>query len=187
MCVLDLAAKEAEVAQFLLAHPRAQEAGIGHPALSGCDEVAWSDIPGCPAAIPAVLRGLLDQEAAPDAVRVLTNALMDGVFSLGAAMPAALPFLLRLAADPQAPVRKSRLDILLVAAEFALPVDAGDERAVRLFGSDDEHPEREQCRAVFARHAELITALPDDLVGADDRANLLRAAGLVRRAAPEGA
>lgn len=185
MCVLDLAAKEAEVARYLLAHPRAEEAGIGHPALGGCDEVAWSDIPGCPAEIPAVLRGLLHQEAAPEAARVLTNVLMDSVFSLGAAMPAALPFLLRLAADLRAPVRERRLDILLVAAELALPVDAGDERAVRLFGGDDEHPERAQCRAVFAEHAELLATLPDELVGPDDRASLLRAAGMVPRSARE--
>jgi hypothetical protein len=180
MCVLDAAAKEAEVARFLREyHPLAAQADSGHPALRGCDEVAWSEIPGCPAAIPAVLRGLLDPVAAPEAKRVLTNVLMDNVFQMSAAMPAALPFLLRLVAEPRVPVRSELLDILLVAAEFSRPVDSGDEHAVLIFDCDGDHPEREQCRAVFAEHASLLTRLPAGLISAADRACLEQAAGLL--------
>ncbi|MFD7711087.1 hypothetical protein ACFV6E_13740 [Streptomyces sp. NPDC059785] len=125
-----------------------------------------------------MLRGLLDPAAAPEAERVLTNVLMDNVFQMSAAMPAALPFLFRLLAERQLPVRSELLDILLVAAEFSLPVDPGDERAVLLLGSDDDHPEREQCRAVFAEHASLLTKLPAGWIDAADRARLERAAGM---------
>ncbi|MER5228333.1 hypothetical protein ABT032_50170 [Streptomyces flaveus] len=180
MCVLDAAAKEAGVARFLREyHPQAAQADGGHPALRGCDEVAWSEIPGCPAAIPAVLRGLLDPGAAPEAQRVLTNVLMDNVFQMSAAMPTALPFLLRLVAEPRVPVRSELLDILLVAAELSRPVDSGDEHAVLIFGCDADHPEREQCRAVFAEHASLLTRLPTGLISAADRACLEQAAGLL--------
>ncbi|MEU0582751.1 hypothetical protein [Streptomyces sp. NPDC006132] len=61
-------------------------------------------------------------------------------------------------------------------------MDGSSERAVRAFGSDRDHPERAQCRAVFAEHAGLVhglldgRALPDGFLGPDDRASLLRAA-----------
>ena len=117
MCVVDAAAKEAAVARFLQEHPQAGQADSEHPALWGCAEVAWSEIPGCPAGIPSLFYGLLDQVAAPEAARVLTNVLMGGVFHLSAAMPAALPFLLRLAADPDVPVRSGLFDLVVVTAE----------------------------------------------------------------------
>ncbi|PLW74794.1 hypothetical protein C0036_00005 [Streptomyces sp. DJ] len=182
MCVMDAATREASVALFLREHPHLERPGRGHPALRGCAEVDWSRIPGCPAGTPALFRGLLDRNAAPEAKRLLTNVLMDGVFRMSPAMPAALPFLLRLAADPGVPVRSELLDVVLVAAELSQPVDADDERAVLLLGSEDERPERERCRAAFAGHASSLHALldaatRDGLLSADDRAALLSAAG----------
>lgn len=55
---MDVAAKEAAVAQFLRSYPQMGHAECDHPALVGCDDAAWSQIPGCPAGIPALLRGL---------------------------------------------------------------------------------------------------------------------------------
>ncbi|MEU0725589.1 hypothetical protein [Streptomyces sp. NPDC006140] len=182
MCRIDAAAKEAAVARFLEEFPRAPRAGRDHPALRGCEDIAWTQFPGCPAGIPALLRALLDPAAAPEAERVLGNVLMDGVFHMGPAMPAALPFLLRLAAGPKAPLRTGLVELLLVVAELSSPVDGSSERAVRAFGSDRDHPERAQCRAVFAEHAGLVhglldgRTLPDGFLGPDDRASLLRAA-----------
>lgn len=162
MCVIDAAAMEAEVSRFLHRYPQAGQAGSAHPALQGCSDAPWSEIPGCPAGIPALFHGLLDQVAAPEAARVLTNTLMGGVFHLSAAMPAALPFLLRLAADPDVPVRSELLDLLFVAADLSQPVDAGNERAVLLLGNDSDHPEREQCRVVLSDHASLLYMLLGD-------------------------
>lgn len=162
MCVVDAAAKEAAVGQFLADHAQVRLAADAHPALRGCAEIAWAEIPGCPADVPFLFHGLLDQAAAPEAARVLTNVLMGGVFQVSAAMPAALPFLLRLAADPDIGVRSALVDLLVVTAELSQPVDAESELAGRLFGNDSDHPEREQCRAVFSAHAPLLCALLDD-------------------------
>ncbi|CAL9293458.1 hypothetical protein [Streptomyces sp. SudanB52_2052] len=113
---------------------------------------------------------------------MLGNVLMDGVFRMGPAMPAALPFLLRLAAGPETSRRTGLVELLLVVAELSAPVDGGGERAVRVFGSDRDHPERAQCRAVFAQHADLVRGLlddrtlPDGFFGPDERVSLLRAA-----------
>ncbi|MEU4098320.1 hypothetical protein [Streptomyces sp. NPDC026673] len=161
MCVVDAAAKEAMVARFLRDHPRAGRDSAAHPALRGCAEVPWADFPGCPAGLPALFHALLDERAAAEAARVLTNVLLDGVFRMGAAMPAALPFVLRLAVDPDVPVRSALLDIVAVAAELARPVDPEDERAVLLLGPDADHPERARCRAVLASHPALLRTLPD--------------------------
>ncbi|WP_326578103.1 hypothetical protein OG539_09300 [Actinacidiphila glaucinigra] len=162
MCVIDTAAKEAVVGRFLRDHPDAGRDGATHPALRGCAEVPWADLPGCPAGLPALLHALLDERAAPEAVRVLTNVLLDGVFRMGAAMPAALPFVIRLAVCPDVPVRSGLADLVAVAAELAEPVDPGDERAVRLWGSDADHPERARCRAVLAAHAALVRPMMFD-------------------------
>ncbi|MCS0601042.1 hypothetical protein NX794_07335 [Streptomyces sp. LP11] len=177
MCVLDAAAKEAEVARFLRAYPRVTEAGGTHPVLRGCDEIAWSEIPGCPAGVPAVLRGLLDPDAAAEAQRVLDNVLMDGVFRLSAVMPVALPFLLRLAADPGLPVRADLLGGLLLAAELCTPYDA-DEPVPRFSGGAADHAERLRCGAVFAAHAPEVAGLADGFPDAADRACLREVAGL---------
>ncbi|MGW5615809.1 hypothetical protein [Streptomyces sp. NPDC003877] len=184
MCRIDAAAKEAAVARFLRKFPSAAEAGREHPALRGCDRIARQEFPGCPADVPALLRALLDAAAAAEAERVLCDVLMDGVFHMGPAMPAALPYLIRLTADPQVPVRSTLLELLLVVAELSRPVDGGGERAVRLFGGDRDHPERARCRAVFADHADVLRALledetlPGEPLRPDERESLLQAAAV---------
>ncbi|MEV4545973.1 hypothetical protein [Micromonospora echinaurantiaca] len=170
---MDAAAKQAAVARFLEEYAQVGRAGNEHPALRGCAEIAWSEIPDCPADLPYLFYGLLDQVAAPEAARVLTNVLMGGVFHLSAAVPAALPFLLRLAADPEISVRSDMLDVVVVTAELSQPVDADNERAVLLLGNDSDHPERELCRNAFSAHASLVRRLlHDDTVDAADKAVL---------------
>lgn len=97
---------------------------------------------------------------------MLCNVLMDGVFQMGSAMPAALPYLIRLTAAPEVSVRSRLLELLLVVvvvvAGFSHSVGREGEHAVQLFGNDRDHPERTQCRAVFADHADLLRALLDD-------------------------
>ncbi|MEV6058237.1 hypothetical protein [Streptomyces sp. NPDC052107] len=178
---MDAAAKEAAVARFLREYPQIEQADCDHPALLGCTDVAWSQIPGCPAGIPVLLRGLLDPIAGPKALRVLGNVLMNSVFHVSTAMPAALPFLIRLATLPDIAVRSGLVDLLVVAAELSQPVDADNERQVVLLGNDCDHPEREWCRAAFAAHASALRALledetrPDGLISADDHECLLKA------------
>ncbi|MFE1290291.1 hypothetical protein [Streptomyces sp. NPDC058751] len=190
MCVIDATAKEAAVAGFLRAYPRLERAERDHPALLGCADVPWSRIPGCPAGTPVLLRALLDRAAAPEALLVLDNVLMNSVFHVSAAMPAALPFLIRLAALPDITVRSGLVDLLVVAAELSRPVDPDDERQVLLLGDDRDHPERERCRAAFAAHASELRALladeslPDGLIGADDHECLLEAAAPRSRPLP---
>ncbi|WP_404950812.1 hypothetical protein HFP69_35320 [Streptomyces sp. ARC12] len=65
---------------------------------------------------------------------MLENVLMNSVFHMSAVMPAVLPFLIRLAAVPDIAVRSDLVELLVVAAELSLPVDADDERQVLLFG-----------------------------------------------------
>lgn len=181
MCVVDAAAKEAAVARFLREYPQTEQAGYGHPALVGCTDVAWSQIPGCPAEFPVLLRGLLVQVAGPEALRVLDNVLMNSVFHVSPAMSAALPFLIRLAALPDIAVRSGLVDLLVVAAELSRSVDAGNERQVLLLGNEFDHPEREWCRSAFAAHAPALHALLEDktlphgLISAADRECLLKA------------
>lgn len=178
MCVVDAADREAAVARFLLEYPRIERAAGDHPALLGCDDVDWSRIPGCPAAIPVLLRSLLDEAAGPGALRVLDTVLMNSVVHVSAAMPAALPFLIRLAAVPDLAVRPGLLDLLVIAAVLSSPLDDGE---TPIFGEDCDHPEREWCRAAFATHASALRALlddetvPDGLVSAEDRQSLLKA------------
>ncbi|MER6299269.1 hypothetical protein ABT247_06800 [Kitasatospora sp. NPDC001539] len=181
------AVKEAAVARFLREYPQMEHAACDHPALLGCADVDWSQIPGCPAGIPALLRGLLDEAAGPAALSVLGNVLMNSVLHVSAVMPAVLPFLIRLAAVPDTAVRSGLVDFLVVAAELSSPVDADDERQVLLFGNESDHPEREWCRAAFAAHASALRALledetlPDGLISMDDRECLLRAVEPQRR------
>ncbi|MCX5068390.1 hypothetical protein OOJ91_21350 [Micromonospora lupini] len=177
--MVDAAANKAAVGRFLEDHAHVRRADNEHPALRGCAEIVWSEIPGCPADVPSLFYGLLDQVAAPEAARLLTNVLMSGVFHLSAAMPAALPFLLRLTADPGIPVRSDLLDLVVVTAELSRPVDADNERAVLLLGNDSDHPEREQCRAVFSAHASVLrTLLDDDGLNSADRTLLQQVVGL---------
>ncbi|GHB05487.1 hypothetical protein [Streptomyces chryseus] len=178
---MDAAAKEAAVARFVREYPQVGQADRDHPALVGNAEAAWSQVPGCPAGVPVLLHGLLDQAAGPEALRVLGNVLMDSVFHASAAMSTALPFLIRLAADPDIAVRPGVVDLLVVAAELSQPVDADNERQVLLLGNDCDHPEREWCRSAFAAHASALRALledetlPEGLISEDDRECLLAA------------
>ncbi|MFG2975524.1 hypothetical protein ACGFYY_21405 [Streptomyces sp. NPDC048331] len=178
---MDAAVKEAAVDRFLREHPQMRQAACDHPALLGCADVAWSQIPGCPAGVEALLHALLDEVVGPEALRVLGNVLMDSVFHVSAAMPAALPFLIRLAAVPDIAVRPGLVDLLVVAALLSEPVDVDAEHQAPLFGTDRDHPERERCRAAFVAHADALRALledetlPDGPLGADDRDCLLKA------------
>ncbi|MFI6374384.1 hypothetical protein [Streptomyces sp. NPDC050546] len=174
---MDLAAKEAAIARFLHEYPRAVDASRGHPALQGCEDVRWSEFPECPAAIPVLLQALLDQAAAAEAKRVLTNSVL-GINEMNAAMPAVLPFLFRLASDPQVPLRSGLLDLLVSIARFSESIDAGNEAMVCWFGSDSDHPEREACRAVFAEHVSVVAMLAEGLPSPEGRATLRQAAGL---------
>lgn len=179
VCSTDLAAKETAITRFLQDYPQAVEAGCGHPALRGCEDVRWSEFPECPAAIPVLLHGLLDQAAAPEAKRVLTNSILNSVREINLAVPTVLPFLFRLASDPQVPVQSGLLDLLVSIAGFSEPIDGRNEAVVRWFGSDSDHPEREQCRAVFTENASVVAMLAEELTRPDDRAKLRQAAGLV--------
>ncbi|MGW6389976.1 hypothetical protein ACWFR1_05610 [Streptomyces sp. NPDC055103] len=179
MCKMDVAAKEAAIARFLHEYPQAVDAGRGHPALQGCQDVRWSEFPECPAEIPVLLHGLLDQTAASEAERVLTNSILNSIAEMNAAMPTVLPFLFRLASDPQVPARSGLLDLLVAVAGFSEPIDGRNEAMVRWFGSDNDHPEREQCRAVFTEHASVVATLAEELISPADRATLRQAAGLL--------
>ncbi|MFF6914100.1 hypothetical protein [Streptomyces sp. NPDC012466] len=172
-----MAAKEAAIDRFLHAYPRTAEAGREHPALNGCEEIRWAEFPGCPAGIPALLYGLLDQAAAAEAQRVLTSSMFD-LAEMNPAMPELLPFLLRLAGDPELPERSGLLDHLIMAADYSEPVDPTNEAMALWYGIDGEHPERERCRAVFTRYASVVEMLPNGLIAPDGRAKLRRAAGL---------
>ncbi|MFJ5998938.1 hypothetical protein [Streptomyces sp. NPDC092370] len=104
---------------------------------------------------------------------------MFGIAEMNPAMPELLPFLLRLAGDPELPERSTLLDHLIMAADHSEPVDPTDEVMALWFGVDSEHPERERCRAVFMRHASVVEMLPNGLIAPDSRAKLRRAAGLL--------
>lgn len=182
MCVHDLAAKEAVVARFLRDYPQAGRVEDDHPALRGITDIAWSEIPGCPAAVPALFNGLLDEVAGEEASRVLGIMLIDDVFHLSAAMPAALPFLIRLARDGHVPGRAGLVDLLVFTAETSRHSGVeGDERFALLVGADADRPERAACRKVFAEHAAAVRALLDDgalsdgLLSAEDRDSLMAA------------
>ncbi|WP_141698385.1 hypothetical protein [Streptomyces lushanensis] len=175
---MDVAVKEAAIARFLHEYPQAADAGRGHPALHGCEEVRWSEFSGCPAAIPILLYGLLDQAAAAEAQRVLTNTMFS-IAEMNPAMPEVLPFLLRLAGDPQVPERSGLLDRLVTVADYSEPIDSGNEAMTLWFGNDNDHPERVQCRDVFEQHASVVAMLPEGLITPDSRAKLRQAAGLL--------
>ncbi|MFJ8039609.1 hypothetical protein ACIRBX_03725 [Kitasatospora sp. NPDC096147] len=181
MCRTDAAATAAAIAWFRREWPgagAAGAAGAGHPALAGCEDADWPN-----AGVPVLLRSLLDQEAGPEAVRVLGNALMASPLHLGCAMPTALPFLIRLAADPTVPVRSRIIELLVVAVELSEPVDPADSAAITLLGSEEARPERARCRAALTAHADALRvllragAVPDEVLGAEDRESLRRACG----------
>jgi hypothetical protein len=126
-----------------------------------------------------LLRSLLDASAAAEAGRVLANCLFDNIAEMNAAMPEALPFLLRLARDPEVPDRSGLLRLLVTIAEYAEPVDGDSDTMVRWFGRDAEHPERERCRAVFEAQAGVVATLSAGLLARADHATLRRVAGLL--------
>ncbi|HSA52480.1 MAG TPA: hypothetical protein VLH10_20535, partial [Yinghuangia sp.] len=122
----DAAAKAAAVERFLSEFPRAAGAGRDHPALRGCADVAWSEIPGCPPDVAELFFALLDPVAVSEAVRVLTHVLMDSPFHVGAAMPTALPFLLRLAVAADVTVVARLAELAWLAALACAPVGEGE-------------------------------------------------------------
>ncbi|GAA1892195.1 hypothetical protein [Actinomadura bangladeshensis] len=163
MCVHDLAGKEAAIRRFLREHPTASAIGRDHPLLRGLDDASWSQIPGCPAAIPVLIRGLLDAPAQDEALRILGIVLTDDVFHLNPAMALALPYLIKLSADKAVPGRAKIIDFLVVIAEYVQPVGDTDPRLALLFGSDERRPERAECKAVFIEHAAILRPRLADL------------------------
>ncbi|MFD5598178.1 hypothetical protein [Streptomyces griseorubiginosus] len=145
----------------------------------------WPSIPGCQVDVPVVLRGLLDPEAAEMAERALDWLVMSGPMSISAMMPAVVPYLLRLAADPSLPRRNELVGLLLVAAALSAPTDPDNAWDLAVSGAEENHPERAQCRMAFAADAAWVQRLlADDELRADpylddeDRASFLQAAGL---------
>lgn len=50
MCTVD------HEAAAVTASPTAAHPHLAHPALEGCEDVAWPAVPGCPVDVPVVLR-----------------------------------------------------------------------------------------------------------------------------------
>ncbi|MER5268841.1 hypothetical protein ABTZ99_42790 [Actinosynnema sp. NPDC002837] len=131
-----------------------------------------------------LLRGLLDPDAAEEAERVLGWLVMSGPMHISAVMPAVVPFLLRLAADPSVPRRGELFGLVLVAAALSEPTDPENAAALAISGREEDHPERALCRSAFAADANWVSRLLADtsLPGAElrdyERAYLLKAAGL---------
>jgi hypothetical protein len=185
VCQIDPAAVAVAIAALTAAYPHLAQEGSPHPALAGCEDVAWSAIPGCPEGVPVVLRGLLDPDAAEEAYRVLGRVVMSGSMYISAVMPAVVPFLLRLAADLTAPRRRELLDLVLVAAALSEPTDPDNAAALAINGREEDHPERALCRSAFVADADRVSRLLADTgLLADvelrdhERAYLLKAAGL---------
>ncbi|XVQ16332.1 hypothetical protein ACQP1W_43985 [Spirillospora sp. CA-255316] len=85
---------------------------------------------------------------------MLWIVLNDGLFRLSAAMPKALPFLIRLATDSSVPVRLDLAERVLLIAKLCSPVDEHSSQfEVMLMGLDSDRPERAECRTVLAEHA----------------------------------
>ncbi|MFI6094885.1 hypothetical protein ACIA8G_04985 [Lentzea sp. NPDC051213] len=145
----------------------------------------WSAIPGCPEGVPAVLRGLLDPDAAEEAGRVLGWLVMSGPLHMSSVMPVVVPFLLRLAADPSVPRRGELFDLVLLAAALSEPSDPDNAADLTINGREEDHPERSLCRLAFAANANWVNRLladPSLPAGTElrdyERAYLLKAAGL---------
>ncbi|MEU8654882.1 hypothetical protein [Streptomyces sp. NPDC048737] len=186
MCKVDhRAAAVAATAALAAAHPHLGDGASPHPALAGCEDVDWSSVTGFPVDVPVVLRGLLDADAAEMAERALDWLVMSGPLSISATMPAVVPYLLRLAADPSTPRRNELFGLLLVAAALSAPARPDGTGGLTVGGPEEEHPERALCRAAFVADAAWVRRLladgrlPADLqLGDDERASLLQAAGL---------
>ncbi|MFF3559304.1 hypothetical protein ACFYXS_04590 [Streptomyces sp. NPDC002574] len=186
MCTVDReAAAAAAIAALVTAFPHLAQGPSAHPALAGCEDVTWLAIPGCPEDVPVVLRGLTDPGSAEAAERALGWVVMAGPLRISGAMPAIVPFLLRLAADASVPRRDTLFELVLVAAALSEPTDPSSAWDLAVGGPEEDHPERALCRASFAAHAAWVRQLLEDKglpAGAplrdDERACLLGAAGL---------
>ncbi|MFE6839088.1 hypothetical protein ACFVFI_30160 [Streptomyces sp. NPDC057705] len=179
------AAAAAAIAALTEAYPHLAQGPASHPALAGCEEVDWTVIPGCPKGVPVVLRGLVDPRAAEEASRALSWLVMSGPLRISTVMPAVVPFLLRLAADPSVPLRGELFDLVLMAAALSEPADPGSPWDLAISGPEEDHPERALCRASFAADAAWVRRLladeglpVDSPLSDDERARLLGAAGL---------
>lgn len=185
MCQVDRGAAAAAIATLTAAHPYIAQKALPHPALTGCDDVAWSAIPGCPPGVPVVLRALLDPDAAEEAEQALGWLVMSAPLRMSPVMPIVVPFLLRLAADSSVPRRGELFDLVLVAAALSEPSDPDNAADLAINGSEEDHPERSLCRAAFAANANWVSRLLADpslqpaTEGREyDRAYLFKAAGL---------
>jgi hypothetical protein len=179
------AAAVTATASLTAAYPHLRQEACPHPALEGCEDVEWSSIPGCPVDVPVILRGLVDPDAAEMAERALDWLVMSGPMSISATMPAVVPYLLRLAADPSIPRRNELLGIVLIAAVLSAPTDPDNAWDLAVSGPEDDHPERALCRAAFVADAAWVRRLlaDDELLAGlhldeDDRASLAQAARL---------
>ncbi|MFB7958423.1 hypothetical protein [Streptomyces sp. NPDC056045] len=135
--------------------------------------------------VPALLYGLVDPDAAEVAGQTLSWLVMAGPMHISAAMAAIVPYLLRLAADPEVPHRGKHFDLILVAAALSEPANPGNPRDLAINGPEEEHPERALCRKAFEVNAVWVRRLlaDDQLPEGDpllqeERDSLLRAAGL---------
>jgi len=185
MCLVDSGAAAAAIASLKAMYPQLAHEVLPHPALTGCHDVAWSAIPGCPEEVPIMLCGLLDHDAAEEAERVLGDLVMSGPIHMSPVMPMVVPFLLRLAADPLVPRRGELFDLVLVAATLSEPVDPDNAAALTIWGREEAHPERSSCRLAFAANANWVSRLladPDLSARTKlrdcERADLAKAAGL---------
>jgi hypothetical protein len=179
------AAAVTATAALTAAYPHLRKEASPHPALEGCEDVQWSSIPGCSVDVPVILRGLLDPEAAEMAERALDWLVMSGPMSISATMPAFVPYLLRLTADPSTPRRNELFGLVLVAAALSAPTDPDSAWDLAVNGPENDHPERALCRAAFVADAAWVQRLlaDDELLASlhlnkDDRASLVQAAGL---------
>lgn len=162
MCQTDSTAAAVAIAALTEAYPYLAQEGSPHPALAGCEDVAWSAIPGCPGGVPVVLRGLLDPDAAEEAERVLGWLVMSGPLHMSAVMPAVVPFLLRLVADSMVPRRGELFDLVLVAAALCEPTAPDNAAALAISGREEDHPERALCRSAFVANADRVSRLLAD-------------------------
>jgi hypothetical protein len=179
------AAAVTATAALTAAYPHLRYEASPHPALEGCEDVEWLSIPGCPVDVPVVLRGLLDPDAAEMAERALDWLVMSGPMAISATMPAVVPYLLRLTADPSIPRRNELFGLVLVAAALSAPTDPDNAWDLAVSGPEKDHPERALCRAAFVADAAWVRRLLADdelLAGLHldelERASLVQAAGL---------
>ncbi|WP_046501021.1 hypothetical protein [Streptomyces odonnellii] len=186
MCKVDRdAAAVTAAAALTTAHPHLSHEASPHPALEGCEGVGWLSVSGCAVDVPVILRGLLDPDAAEMAERALDWLVMSSPMSISATMPAVLPYLLRLTADPSAPRRNELFGLVLVAAALSAQTNPASAWDLAVSGPEQDHPERALCRAAFVADAAWVRRLlaDDELLAGlhldeGDRASLVQVAGL---------